>query len=58
MMSTVNERIVNIKNIILANEKAVLTLRGLLMGAMLIAIFLHLLNTELTSAPEFIYNQF
>lgn len=57
-MSTVNESIVNIRNKILANEKVVLILRGLLMGAMLIAIFLHLLNTELTSATEFIYNQF
>ena len=33
-------------------------LRGIAMGLMLIALYIHLLNSDLTSAPEFIYNQF
>lgn len=40
------------------NEKIMIVMKGIAMGAMLIAIFLHLLNADLTSAPEFIYSQF
>lgn len=62
VMNTCNEyikkSIVNFKNKIQASEKIILVVKGVLMGAMLIAIFIHLLNSELTSAPEFIYNQF
>ena len=51
-------KVSEIEQTIKSNQMVGLIIRGFLMGLMLIAIFLHLLNTELTSAPEFIYNQF
>ncbi len=40
------------------NENIVLVVHGIAMGIMLICIFFHLINTEMTTVPEFIYNQF
>ena len=57
-MNVLSERILKFQKQIQENPKITLIMRGILMGVMLIAIFLYLLNTELTSAPEFIYNQF
>ena len=57
-MSRVVEGIEKIKKRMPENTIMFLILKGIFMGIMLIAIFLHLLNTELVSAPEFIYNQF
>ncbi len=40
------------------NMKSNYIVKGIIMGMMLIAIFIHLLNADLSTAPEFIYNQF
>lgn len=54
MNKRLNEMISRIKG----NENVMLVIHGIVMGIMLICIFLHLINTEMTTAPEFIYNQF
>lgn len=51
-------KIDKIINRIKSNDSLLLFLKGILMGIMLISIFLRLMNSELTSPPEFIYNQF
>lgn len=50
--------IVKVLDRIKKNEVLYIVLRGTLMGIMLILIFLYLINTDLTSAPEYVYNQF
>ncbi len=40
------------------NDTALMIIRTILMSAMLVAIFLYLANTDVSTAPEFIYDQF
>lgn len=48
----------NFINKMIANEVIKSVVRGIAMWAMLLAILLFLLNTDFSTAPEFIYNQF
>lgn len=51
-------KIFEFMNKVKENEKIMIVMKGIAMGAMLIGIFFHLLNADLTSVPEFIYSQF
>ncbi len=42
----------------LQKENVKYIIRGIMMGIMLILIYLKLLNSDYSSAPEYIYNQF
>ena len=40
------------------NEVLICVVRGVTMGIMFVLIYVYLLHSDLTAAPEFIYNQF
>ena len=52
------KRFTNMMGRIFKNEDAIWVVRSILIGLMLIAIFYHVVNTDFSTAPEFIYNQF
>lgn len=52
------KRFINFIREIYNKDKIRLIVKGIAMGIMLMAIFIHLLNADLSTAPEFIYNQF